>query len=223
MSLQAEAAAWLGEHRRTLAAAGVPLRARMEPATGIYCTYANGAIHMSLPDVDDPVGALQAHLLAAWMGIEARTVTRLFRVMLPRLVAHEIGHALRDEAGRLSTDRLREEHAAERVATTLAHAAISGAERRWACALLWEVGARIGGLREAMLTHREPARARLVLGDESERDDGCEPAAPAHDRFRRDYATDPLYSLRTTVGWTLVDLECPDREAIDVCCRSLLA
>lgn len=215
----AEAEACFAAHRAALRAGGVDLDARFEPGAGVLCTYRAGVIHLALPELASPQGRLRATMLASLMGTSAEEVARLFAALLPRLVAHEIGHALRAEAGRLGDDVRVEEQAADRVATLLSEHAIDAADRRRARSLLAEVTGRLGGLPEAAALHRHAALAARTFGL------SASPAATAlaADRLQRDYHRDLGAYLRVTAAWALIDLTLDQQDDLHALRRDLLA
>lgn len=183
-------------HRQRLAEAAIPLRARLEPDQGLMCTYAEGVVRLALPDPALPGGALRAALVAGLMGIDVEQVVWLFRTQLPRLVAHEIGHALRDEAGCMGADPWEEEAWAERLADLLSRPLVGEADRTAMRDLLGPVAQALGGLPEAIATWRDPARALAhpVLRD-------LVPRRPSVASYR-----DLDTFLRVSVGWGYLDL-----------------
>jgi len=186
----------LGEH-------GVVLHTRLEPRSGILCAYTPGVVGLALPAMDTPNGALQATLLGGLMGLTPAAVVALFRILLPRLVAHEIGHALRAEAGLLGADRRLEEQVADRLATLLSRPQIAPEDRRRAARTLRQVSARLGGLDEAAALHRDATRARAQLGLEAV-EAGTEARARAH--LQTEYFRDIAAYLRLTAAWAYIDL-----------------
>jgi hypothetical protein len=192
----AEAQAWFAAHRATLAAAGIPLAARLELDGGLLCTYDAGVIRLALPDPSLPGGDLRIGLLAQLLGIRAEQVVWLFGVQLARLIGHEIGHALRDEAGQRDPDPWREEQAAERLACLLARPHLSAQTRNQLRELLADIVARLGGVAEAIACHRLSDRV-LELPELV----GVCPCAPAADRYR-----DLPTFLRVSVAWSYFDV-----------------
>jgi hypothetical protein len=195
-----EAELWFSAHRATLAGAGISLRAPLVPASGLLCAYTGGAVRLALPELATAEGRLRATLLGGLMGVSAAEVDALFRALLPRLVAHEIGHALRAEAGLLTDDVRHEEQVADRLGWILSRGRFDHGGAR---ARLAPVVARLGGLAEAASLHRHAALAWDRLGlrwTEAER-------TAAGERLQRDYFRDVDGYLRTTVAWAFLDLE----------------
>jgi hypothetical protein len=198
-----EAEACFAAHRARLRGHGVELRARLEPRAGVLCAYTPGVVGLALPTLDTPDGALRAALLGGLMGLAPAEVDGLFRALLPRLVAHEIGHALRAEAGLLGGDRRAEEQVADRLATLLARPLTADADRRRAAATLGGVTARLGGVDEAAALHRDAAAARAALGLGPV---GAAAEARARERLQAEYFRDVEAYLRLTAAWAWIDL-----------------
>lgn len=198
----AEVEACFSAQRARLCTAGIPLAARLEPAPGLLCAYAEGAVRLALPTLDDPEGTLRATMIGALMGARPAEVAWLFEALLPRLVGHEIGHALRDEAGLLGEDVLVEEQVADRLGALLSREVVSAADRRRARALLGEASARLGGLAEAAALHRHAREAKARLGLEA----SIEGASLLRATLQRDYSRDVATYLRVFVSWAFLDL-----------------
>lgn len=209
----ADAQRWFDVHRDALARAGVPLAARLEPDQGLLCSYAAGVVRLALPDPVLPGGALRAGLLAALLRLDVERVVWLFRALLPRLVAHEIGHALRAEAGRRDPDPWREEQAAERLACLLARPHLAPATRDALLELLAPIARALGGLGEALGSYRLAARACAHPGLA----DATPAAAPPLARYG-ELAT----FLRVSVAWTYFDLLLDPEDTLDAFRRDLL-
>lgn len=209
----ADAERWFAHHKRTLAHAGIPLVARLEPDTGLMCTYAEGVVRLALPDPELTGGTLRASLLAGLLGIDVEKVVWLFRVQLPRLVAHEIGHALRDEAGQRDPDPWREEQAAERLACLLARPHVTAADRCALRELLGPIAHELGGIGEALGCYRLVDRALAI----PEINLAAPGAAPPPDQYR-----DLPTFLRVSVAWGYFDLLLDPEDTLDAFRNDLL-
>lgn len=207
-----EAEACFAACRSTLDRHGIRLHARLEPRPGILCAYTPGVVGLALPSLDTPEGTLRATLLGGLMGLTPAAVATLFRLLLPRLVAHEIGHALRAEAGLLGADRRLEEQVADRLATLLSRPQIAAADRRSAARTLHEVTARLGGVDEAIALHRDAALARTQLGLGTV-DAVTEARARAH--LQTEYFRDVAAYLRLTATWAWLDLSLDLEDDLD--------
>ena len=188
--------------RALLRSHGLVAKAPVERCEGILCGYRDGVVRLALPTLSTAEGKLRATLLGGLMGLDAGDVAWLFDALLPRLIAHELGHALRDEAGLLGGDVREEEQISDRVATLVGREMIPGRERRLAATMLRAVTERLGGLDEAASLHRhaDAARARLGLAA------SAEATARARETLQRDYWRDVNAYLRLTSAWAWIDL-----------------
>lgn len=181
---------------------GLDVRARVEGCEGLLCGYREGVVRLTLPTLATPEERLRATLLGAMMGLDAREVAWLFEALLPRLVAHEFGHAMRDEAGLLGADVCVEEQIADRVATLISSPMIDARDAVRARGILRDVVARLGGAHEAASLHRNAARARREMGL------GADATAVerARTHLQSRYWRDVHAYLRVTAAWALIDL-----------------
>jgi len=198
----AEAEGCFEAQRQVLGAHGFALRARLEACEGLMSAYRGGVIRLALYDLATPGGALRATMLGALMGVDRAEVAWLFRALLPRLVAHEIGHALRGESGLYAADVRVEEQVADRMATLLARPMIDASDRARAAALLGDVTARLGGVGEAAALHRHAETALRRLGLEAH----PEATRRARATLQDDYYRDVSAYLRVTAAWAWIDL-----------------
>ena len=197
-----DAAACASAVRAQLTAHGLDVRARVETCEGLLCGYREGVVRLSLPTLATPEGTLRAAMLGALMGLDAPAVAWLFEALLPRLVAHEFGHALRDEAGLLGGDVCVEEQIADRVATLVARPMIDARDAARAAEMLRGVVTRLGGSHEAASLHRHAARAHSELGLGAPDD----VAARARTALQTDYWRNVHAYLRLTAAWAWIDL-----------------
>lgn len=214
-----EVEACFSAQRARLAAQGLALGARLEPAAGLLCAYSGGVVRLSLPTLDDAAGRLRATMIATMMGASPAEVAWLFEALLPRLMGHEIGHALRDEAGLLGDDLRVEEQVADRLGALLAREVVPAADLRRARDFLGGVSARLGGLAEAAALHRHAREARERLGLEAP----AEAVAEARLRLQRDYHRDLAAYLRVFVAWAFLDLTLDLEDDLDAFRRDHLA
>lgn len=197
-----EARAWFATHRATLATAGIPLHATLVRGTGLYSAYVEGTVRLTLPDTETPEGLLQTLLLGGMMDMSEQEVVWLFHTLLPRLVAHEIGHALRAEAGQFGPDVLEEEQVADRLATLLSRSYLGPHERARLTTLLERVTRKLGGREEAASLHRHAGLARRQLGLGAT----DEVAARTRSYLQATYHRDVTHYLRLSVSWAWLDL-----------------
>lgn len=106
------------------------LELRQRP--GLLCSYdlTDGQIYLSFPEPSDPLGKLQLVVLRSLLQAESDAeLDLLIRLLIPRLVAHELGHHLRDYRGLFSADRWHEEQVANLLACAATEHHLSPAER----------------------------------------------------------------------------------------------
>src|SRR5579859_7537489 len=91
----------------------------LERTDGPYSFYdkASGQIYVSLPDFATPMGFMQKLFLRSLLGCDddAELLT-ILRLWIPCLIAHEMGHHLRDVYGQMTADRWHEEQVANQLA-----------------------------------------------------------------------------------------------------------
>lgn len=114
----------LARARRDLERNGLVLDpvTRVVPGDGLLSWYdaADRQIYLSLPDVTQPLGVVQALFFRHMLGCrDDAELDRLIRLVLPWLMAHEVGHALRHQAGLFGEDPWREEQIANQFASAL--------------------------------------------------------------------------------------------------------
>ncbi len=117
---------------------------------GMLCYYdlQDGHIYLSLPDLESPIGKLQLLFLRSLLGCENNEeVLYFFRLMLPRVIAHEIAHHYRHRYGLFENNLWREEQIANQLATAVTKQRFSPAEREQARLFLERA---IAGLEEKL-------------------------------------------------------------------------
>lgn len=157
--------------------------------------YADGVVHLSLPDGSTADGGLRRLLLGAALGLRADEAGLLIDRLLPRIVAHELGPWLRERRRESDPDPVREEQGADDEAERLARPLLPVAHRVEARALLTRALPTLGCLAEAAALHRD-RRAAALAGP-------ADPPAVARiaDAFRSGSAR-----LRVQAAWTWLDL-----------------
>lgn len=102
-----------------------------------YYNLQDGQIYLSTPNPQASRGKFQILLFRSVVQLDSDTdVYRLLELLIPWLIAHEIGHHLRHRAGRLGQDIWQEERIANLVAGTLIKPKLSASERAELLALL---------------------------------------------------------------------------------------
>jgi len=104
-----------------LAAYGLEASPKLElrQRPGLLCSYdlTDGHIYLSFPQPSDPLGKLQLVVLRSLLQSQSdEELDLLIRLLIPRLVAHELGHHLRDYRKLFSDDRWHEEQVANLLA-----------------------------------------------------------------------------------------------------------
>jgi hypothetical protein len=200
--LWADAENYFAQYCQTLAAAGFAVQAKLVRCEGLLSAYTDGEVRLSLPDPNSAAGRLQGLMLSTMMGLSPRDLQWLFRALLPRLVAHEIGHALRAEAGLLGSDVRKEEQIADRLGELLSRQHLAAADRSRARSMLGEVAGRLGPLDAAAGLHRHAAQAAARIGLSIVPDEVQRLGAHLQAHYYRDI---DVY-LRVTVAWAFIDL-----------------
>jgi hypothetical protein len=129
-----EACAWFERFRADLAAHGLDIgpETTVRRGEGMLCRYDrdDGAICLSLPDPADPLGRFTAAVFQSVLHCDDEAdLADLVRLLLPMLIAHELGHLLRDRHGLFGDDLWFEEQVANRMAVALSRPAMSAAQR----------------------------------------------------------------------------------------------
>jgi hypothetical protein len=212
--LWADAEDCFARYCRTLAAAGVVVKARLVRWEGLLSAYTDGEVRLSLPDPGTAGGRLQGLMLSTMMGLTPRDLEWLFRALLPRLVAHEIGHALRAGAGLLGSDVREEEQIADRLGELLSRPDLSSGDRARARTMLGEVVGRLGQLEAAAGLHRHAAQAAARLGLAIAPDEVQRLGAHLQAHYYRDIDA----YLRVTVAWALIDLTLCEEDSLERFC-----
>ncbi len=117
---------------------------------GMLCYYDlhDGHIYLSLPDLESPIGKLQLLFLRSLLGCEDNEeVLYFFRLMLPRVIAHEIAHHFRHRYGLFGDNLWHEEQVANQLATAVTKQRFSPAEKEKARLFLERA---IAGLEEKL-------------------------------------------------------------------------
>jgi hypothetical protein len=116
---------------------GVDVDPKMEirAGKGMLCFYdlSDGHIYLSVPDSSTPMGQLQLMLLGSLLSCDDEDeLMRFFRLFIPRLIVHEIGHHLRHSHGAFSDDMWLEEQIANRLAVAISRSRIAPDEKEFA-------------------------------------------------------------------------------------------
>jgi hypothetical protein len=103
---------------------GVPVDPAMElrPGKGMLCHYdlKDGHIYLSVPDLSSPMGRLQMAVMSSLLSCDTEDEARLlFRLFIPRVIAHEIAHHLRHKHGVFGQNLWQEEQIANQLAVAV--------------------------------------------------------------------------------------------------------
>ena len=129
-----EARALFQELVTELAAHGIEvgqgLELRRVAAMLSYYNVDDGHIYLGLPDPGQPVGRLMWLMGRSLLYCaNDEELTGFLRLLVPRLLAHELGHHLRHRYGLFSTDRWLEEQVANQLATAVMNRRLSHDDR----------------------------------------------------------------------------------------------
>lgn len=138
---------------------------------GMLCYYdlSDGHIYLSVPDLSNSMGELQLMLLGSFLGCnDDDELMRFFRLFVPRLIGHEIGHHLRHRYGCFGDDMWNEEQIGNRLAVALTRCRITPAEKEFARAFLRRaikgLAPLVGGDDAATVTYHDVLAALNASG-----------------------------------------------------------
>lgn len=204
-----------------LARAGVALAPAVELRRGAgvltYFDREDGHVHLCLPFAEEAEGRLLGVYMGSVMGLGPEGVDRLTRFLLPWTIAHELGHCLRHRGGLFGDDPLREERAANDVASALTGAFYSDPRRAADVALVRGVAARIrrehplGAADEAGL---DRLLAATEAGSWPPEDDAAVVAFARS--FAVSYCAEPLRYMGIQTSWMGAYLRSPGRRLASV-------
>jgi hypothetical protein len=188
--------------RADLDAHGLAVRAPLRRGEGVLSGWRAGVVYVAPTSLDSPADALRATMHGAMMGLTPEAAAGLFRLMIPRVLGHELGHALRAERGLMGADPLAEEQEAERLGAILFRRHGTPAARAEAQATFRVMSERLGDVAVSVGLHRHAELASAQLGLRAS-PDAVRAAAAS---FRRDYYSDFAGYLRRFAAWLWVDL-----------------
>lgn len=124
----------LDELRVDLLQYGIEIDEKLELRHGssvwVYYDLTDGHIYFSLPDPDDLIGRFQLALFRPMMACEtAEELNEFIGLLLPRLIAHEIGHHLRHRYKKFGDDPWLEEQVANIFASAVTRVTYSPEQR----------------------------------------------------------------------------------------------
>lgn len=168
-----EAKAHFERFRTDLAGYGLDIGKEVEllDGQGLLCYYdlTDGHVHLSLPDPRDPVGVFQAAMFRSILHCDTEAeLAQLVRLLLPTLIAHEMGHLLRHRRGLFGTDLWFEEQVANQFAAAVAHPHLQPEQRAtlvhmMRCTLA-HLAPKVGSAQIATATYLDPLQALGASG-----------------------------------------------------------
>jgi hypothetical protein len=126
------------EIRDELLAYGLPIDPDLEivRASGLLCYYSltDGMVHLSIPEwTPGSISVFQMLIGSLFSASDDRALLRFLKLLVPRLIAHEVGHHLRHRADKFDVDNLwLEEQIANQLALALTKQRWSLEEREFA-------------------------------------------------------------------------------------------
>lgn len=159
--------------RAELQGYGLPIGPEVElkDGQGLLCYYDlnDGHIHLSLPESGTPIGVFQAAMFRSILHCrDDAELAELVRLLLPILIAHEMGHLLRHRRGLFGTDLWYEEQVANKLAAAVAQHHLSHAQRRRLASMmrntLAHLAAKVGSARIATDSYLDPLEALGASG-----------------------------------------------------------
>jgi len=159
--------------RAELQGYGLPIGPEVElrDGQGLLCYYDlnDGHIHLSLPEAGTPIGVFQAAMFRSILHCSNDAeLAELVRLLLPILIAHEMGHLLRHRRGLFGKDLWYEEQVANKLASAVAQHHLSHAQRARLAAMmrntLAHLATKVGSARIATDTYLDPLEALGASG-----------------------------------------------------------
>ena len=238
-----------------LRAHGVPVSPNLELRAGegvfCWCDYDDGHIYVSLPVATDPTARLKLLFLRTLLGCDSEaSLVEALDVILPWVLAHELGHHCRWYTKTLTTDRWLEEQVANRFASANAKHDLTADAFDRARAILarafQSLSRELGNADEVTRSFDDVLRSLAASGSLSEgatrevdRVAACLGLSPetllrAHgtnfkerERIIRDfndgYTSDVARYFACQIGWWLTDLESPDHQYLEALVATHLA
>jgi CRP/FNR family cyclic AMP-dependent transcriptional regulator len=102
---------------------------------GMLCYYSleDGHIYLAVPNLNDPVGKLQALMMRSLLGCESNEdLVRFLRMFIPQVLAHELGHHFRHRYGLFGDSLWYEEQVANQLAIAMVKHRLSPEDKAYA-------------------------------------------------------------------------------------------
>jgi CRP/FNR family cyclic AMP-dependent transcriptional regulator len=106
----------------------------LRQGSGLLCYYSldDGHIYLSVPDLNSPVGKLQALFLRSLLGCDTnRELMRFFELFIPHVIAHEMAHHFRHRYGKLGDSMWEEEQIANKLSVAVVKHRLSPEEKEY--------------------------------------------------------------------------------------------
>lgn len=139
--------------------------------TGLLCYYnlEDRQIYLSVPDLSQPVGKLQALFLRSLLGCETNeALVRFFELLIPHVVAHEMAHHYRHRYGLFGDSLWQEEQVANKLAVAVVKHRLTPSEKEYARQFLQRamesLAARMEAKNIAVDSYYSPLHALNVSG-----------------------------------------------------------
>lgn len=119
---------------------------QLRKGEGVLCYYDlnDGQIYLVTPDPGDPLGRTQIIFLRMLLGCQSDAeLLDLFRLFVPRIIAHELGHYFRHRHGMFSADLWHEEQVANQLADAVTTHRFPPAEKARAMQLVERIIANL--------------------------------------------------------------------------------
>jgi hypothetical protein len=107
----------------------------LKPGQGMLCYYSleDGHIYLAVPNLNEPVGKLQALMLRSLLGCESNEdLSRFLRMFIPQVLAHELGHHFRHRYGLFGDSLWHEEQVANQLAIAVVKHRLSPEDKDYA-------------------------------------------------------------------------------------------
>jgi hypothetical protein len=103
--------------------------------SGLLCYYnlEDRHIYLSVPDLSNPLGKLQALLMRGLLGCDSHDdMLRFFHLMIPHVIAHELAHHYRHRYGRFGGSLWQEEQIANKLSVAVVKHRLSPEQKEYA-------------------------------------------------------------------------------------------
>ena len=128
---------YFNNFKQEFASYGIEADPAMELRQGsaMLCYYSleDGHIYLSVPDLNSPVGKLQALFLRSLLGCDTnQELMRFFELFIPHVIAHEMAHHFRHRYGKFGDSMWEEEQVANKLSVAVVKHRLSPEEKEYA-------------------------------------------------------------------------------------------